>query len=212
MATKKILVADDHPVVLEGMRLLFAQNEDYEMVGTSKSIAQTETLCANTNPDLLILDINFQGKNSLDTVPRLKARFPYLKILIFSSYDSPGIIRKALELDVNGYLLKDAPFNEWMEAISVIFKGQQYLSKQLRRKHEFNDLEDYDSFELSQNLSNREIEIILKIVEGKKEQEIGELLSISKNTVHTHKKNILKKLKLHSNAELVRFAYENNLV
>ena len=214
MAQKKIVVADDHPVVLEGMKLLFANRDDLHLVGTALTLEEAETICAKEGAHLLILDINFQGKNSLDFIERFKLRFPQLNILIFSSYDSPGIVKRALKCRIDGYVLKDAPSSEWMEAVDTIFSGKSYISNQLAPSNSIKDSQfsKNDGFYQAQSLSSRELEIIQCIVEGKKEYDIGQELSISKNTVHSHKKNILKKLGLHSNSEIVKFAYENNLI
>ncbi len=213
MSTQKVVIADDHPVVLEGMKLLFSHRSDLEVVGTANTLEKAESLCAEALPQVLILDINFQGKNSLDVIARFKNRFPNLKILIFSSYDTPGIVKRALQSDIHGYVLKDAPYSEWMNAIDTVIDGGIYLSAQLKKTQptfSLKKVED-DVFDRIQRLSKREVEIVQCIVDGKKEQEIADLLSISKNTVHTHKKNILKKLQLHSNAEIVRFAFEHKL-
>ena len=214
MTCKKIVVADDHPVVLDGMRLLFAKREDVEIVGTAGSLPEVETICAEEDPDLLILDINFRGKNSLDYIDRFKSRFPKLRILIFSSYDSPGIVKRAMKCHIDGYVLKDAPSGEWMHAVDAIFSGNSYISDRLTYAKGIDEsvFSKNDRFNQALGLSSRELEIIQCIVQGKKEYDIGIELSISKNTVHTHKKNILRKLGLHSNSEIVKFAYENNLI
>ena len=210
---KKIVVADDHPIVLEGMKLLFGMHDNYEISNTASSIAEVESVCEREYPDLLILDINLKGKNSLDSIERLKSRFPKLKILIFTSYDSPGMVKKATSLGVNGYMLKDSPHHEWMDAVEKVFSGGQYLSKSLTTKSPTSTEKTIipDRFGRAQRLSARELKIIEYVVKGLKEQDIADHLQISKNTVHTHKKNIMKKLSLHSNAEIVKFAYENRI-
>lgn len=213
----RIVIADDHPVVLEGMRLLFSTIPNYQVVGEAVSLKEVVSVCEAQNPDLLILDLNFGGKNGLDIVAELKGRFAALKILIFSSYNVPGMLRKALEEGVNGYLLKDATKAEWMEALTTVFADKTYMSKHALR---YNTDEipfaepafGHDVFGRTALLSEQEKKIIPLIVNGLTEQQIAEVLFISKHTVHTHKKNILRKLELHTNADIVKFAYENKLV
>ena len=211
---KRIVIADDHPIVLQGMALLFEDHPEYHIVASAPSMRHLVSACSSENPDLVVLDINLKGKNSLDQLSDFKARFPGIKVLIFSSYNNERLIQKALDLDADGYMLKDAVFEEWMEALENIFDGKKYFSKDLKRKAAINSsgVDKSDSFALVGNISRQEKKIILCIVDGMKEQDIAHQLDISKNTVHTHKKNILKKLSLHSNAEIVKFAYENQLV
>ncbi|MBU1820660.1 MAG: response regulator transcription factor [Bacteroidetes bacterium] len=213
----RLVIADDHPVVLEGMRLLFSHLPEFEVVGEAATLKEVVSVCESHHPDLLILDLNFGGKSGLDLVPELKARFGTLKILIFSSYNVPGMLRKALEQGVNGYLLKDATKAEWKEALTAMLGQKVFVSKQALRYHgeEIPFAEPafgHDVFGRIALLSEQEKKIIPLIVNGLTESQVAEVLFISKHTVHTHKKNILRKLELHTNADIVKFAYENHLV
>lgn len=210
----RIVVADDHPVVLDGIQLMFNSIEGYELVGVATSLKEIVSVCANTQPDILILDLNVEGKNSLDLVPELYQRHTGLKIIIFSAYQSTGLVKKALEIGINGYLLKDAPKAEWVAALAAVEQGKTYLSKYLKTNIApvFEELNEVIDFPQVATLSDQEKKIIRLTAQGLTEQELAESLFISKHTVHTHKKNIFKKLHLHTNADLVKFAYENNLV
>ena len=210
----RIVVADDHPVVLDGIRLMLNGIDGYELVEVASSLRQTVSVCADQQPDLLVLDLNMEGQNSLDLVPALKQRQPTLHILIFSAYQSTGLVKKALEAGVSGYLLKDASKTEWVDALRQIIQGKIYLSRHLKA----NDLLRFESelgkadFAQIAALSDQERKVIRLTAQGLTEQAIAETLFISKHTVHTHKKNIFKKLHLHTNTDLTKFAYENNLV
>ncbi len=206
----KIIIAEDHPIVIDGIKLLFHESADYEVVGEANTEKEIISVCLNLQPDFLVLDLNLGGKNSIDLIDEIKNRFPKLKILIFSSYQTSVLIKKALSLGVEGYLLKDATKNDWLEALSSIGEGKIYLSKSIRHFHEENVF-DTDNFSQITSLSEQEKRIIKLIINGLEEKKIAENLFISKHTVHTHKKNILKKLNLHTNAELVKFAFENHL-
>ncbi|RYU97059.1 LuxR C-terminal-related transcriptional regulator [Emticicia agri] len=210
-APVRIVIADDHPVVFDGVKLLFSQLPDYEIVGVAVSEKEIITVCMHTQPSILILDLNLGGKNSLDSVPELKSRFEHLKILIFSSYQTAVLVKKAIEMGVDGYLLKDATLIDWSEALSAIAEGSIYLSKSIRKNHKIVAFET-DNFSQLASLSEQEKRVMQLIVNGLIEKQIADTLNISKHTVHSHKKNILKKLNLHTNADLVRFVYENSLV
>lgn len=207
----RLVVADDHPVVLGGLRLMFENSAGYELVGEASSLKETITVCETLRPDILILDLNFDGKSSLDLVPELRFRFNAMKILVFSAYHSTGLVKKALEAGVQGYLLKDASKTEWTEALNTLIQGKIYLSKHISGvTFKLDEFQNSDFNQLT-NLSEREKNIIQLIANGLMEDKIAEALFISKHTVHTHKKNIFKKLQLHTNADLVKFAYENGL-
>jgi len=196
----RIVVADDHPVVLGGLRMMFENSAGYELIGEASSLKETLTVCETLRPDVLILDLNFDGKSSLDLVPELRSRFTALKILVFSAYYSTGLVKKALEAGVQGYLLKDASKTEWTEALSRLVQGKTYLSKHISGvAFKLDEFQNSDFNQLT-NLSEREKNIIQLIAYGLMEDKIAETLFISKHTVHTHKKNIFKKLQLHTNA------------
>ncbi|WP_336914745.1 response regulator transcription factor [Runella sp.] len=196
----RIVVADDHPVVLGGLRMMFENSAGYELIGEASSLKETLTVCETLRPDVLILDLNFDGKSSLDLVPELRSRFTALKILVFSAYYSTGLVKKALEAGVQGYLLKDASKTEWTEALSRLVQGKTYLSKHISGvAFKLDEFQNSDFNQLT-NLSEREKNIIQLIANGLMEDKIAETLFISKHMVHTHKKNIFKKLQLHTNA------------
>ncbi|QHV95527.1 response regulator [Spirosoma endbachense] len=210
----RIVVADDHPVVLDGIRLMLNSIEGYELVGVATSLKEIISVCTSMLPAVLILDLNVEGKNSLDLVPELYHRHPGLKIIIFSAYQSTGLVKKALETGVHAYLLKDASKSEWVEALKAVEEGRTYLSKYLKATVTpvFEVVPDMVDFIQIAGLSEQEKKIIRLTAAGLSEQELADELFISKHTVHTHKKNIFKKLHLHTNADLVKFAYRNNLV
>jgi DNA-binding NarL/FixJ family response regulator len=207
----KLAIADDHPVVLEGIKLLFEQSADYQVVDVARNEKEIFSICIHSKPDILVLDLNMGGKNSLEFIPDLKSQFPSLKILIFSSYQTATLIKKAMSLGVVGYLLKDATKSDWLTALATIQEGRIYLSKPIRHLHEEKTFEA-DNFSQVSSLSEQEKRVIRLIINGLEEKEIAQNLFISKHTVHTHKKNILRKLNLHTNADLVKFAYDNELV
>ena len=213
----KIVAADDHPIVIDGIKLSLKDVDDFEFVGEAYNETELYSVLQQCSPDLLILDLNFKGDNSIQYLERIYQICPKLKIIIFSSYNTPSLIKAALKTKINGYLLKDSPKEELIEAIYTVHSGGAYISQNAQLKRDdfkqatTNDLL-LDGFLKKNNLSYRELEIIQLIVKGMTSEEIAENLYISKHTVQSHRKNILRKLSLHSKAEIVKFAYENNLV
>ncbi|MCY7356871.1 MAG: response regulator transcription factor [Rudanella sp.] len=212
--TYRIAAADDHPVVLDGVRLMLDSIGGYELVGVGTTLKEIVAVCASTRPDVLILDLNIDNKNSLELVPDLFLHHPDLKIIVFSAYQSTGLLKKALEMGIHGYLLKDATKAEWVEALKCVGQGKTYLSKYFKTSVApmFDEVIQLADFPQIATLSDQEKKIIRLTAQGLTELELAGAIFISKHTVHTHKKNIFKKLHLHTNADLVKFAYENNLV
>jgi len=215
--TIKIIAADDHPIVIDGIKLSLEAVEDFEFVGEASSIPELYSVLQECSPDLLILDLNFKGDNSLQYLERIYQVCPRLKVIIFSSYNTPSLIKSALATQVSGYLLKDTPKEEFIEALYTVHSGGTFISQNANLKRDdFKQVTTdnllLDNFLKKNNLSYRELEIIQLIVNGMTSDAIAEHLYISKHTVQSHRKNILRKLSLHSKAEIVRFAYENNLV
>lgn len=211
--TLNIVIADDHPIIIEGLRLLFRDNPFIHVLASASTYYELVNICSIHFPQLLILDINLGGDNSLFHIEDLRSLCPSMKIVIFSSYDNPGMVRNALKKGVNGYMLKDSSPDEWMDALNSMRSDQIYLSKSLGGVKDSwqKELIKSDKFLHLNNLSKQELRIIQAISEGLNEQEIANRMFISKNTVHTHKKNIMKKIDAHSSAEIVKFAYENQL-
>lgn len=213
----RLVVADDHPMILDGIKAMIKGEEKYEIVGIAHSVRAIFSVISNCKPDLALLDLNLSGDNILDFVDDLKARFPKLKLLIISSYDEATFIKIAKQKGINGYIFKNTNKYEFLEALNKIMAGEVYYSSDIYEKKKsvqlpFDKEDLKDDFSKRIKLSNREIEIIQLIAEGHTEFKIAEILFLSKHTVHTHRKNIMKKLNVKGAVELVRFAFENKLL
>lgn len=202
---KEIIIMDDHPLIIEGVKLLLSDSEDFKI---TKSVATwVELWAALTKPfDILILDLNIRGVNSIQYIEQIKQCQPNLKILIFSSYNTPSLVRKSFEKNVDGYLLKDTEKEELLNAFYTILDGKKFIGervaipkKRLSKKSDFDDM-----FVKKSRLSKREKEIMQLIIDGFDSQAIAEKLFISLHTVQSHRKNIFKKMDVHSVVELVK--------
>ncbi len=206
---KKILIVDDHPLIADGIKRLIERNTDFEVRNV---IYSCESLWKELteNIDILILDLNVKGKNSIQIIDDIKSLQPNLKILIFSSYNKPSLVRKAFEKGVDGYVLKDTDEEELIKALHEILEDKQFVGSRVavpkkgipKKSNGFNDI-----FSKQASLSKREKEVMGLIVDGLDNQAISERLFISKHTVQSHRKNIFKKMEVHSVAELIKLLH-----
>lgn len=210
----RILIIDDHPLILDGLKQLIAQNGNFEVVDTILSWSDLLT-ALNESYDILILDLNIQGRSSLKRISEITSKQPSLKILIYTSYNEVSLVRKAFEHDVKGYILKDTSQEELIEALKTIVSGKTYIGKKVaipKRGLEHLEIADdfQDDFIKKASLTKREQEIMHAIIEGLENQAIADKLFISIHTVQTHRKRIFKKLGVHKAAELVKLAMKKD--
>jgi DNA-binding NarL/FixJ family response regulator len=211
-----VIVLDDHPLITDGIQSLLNDSPKFKLTAVTHTLAELISEITKAQPDILILDLNIKGGNILGNIEDLQTRFPKTKILIFSSYNTPSLVKKAFNKGVNGYLLKDTTQTELLEALDAIAGGKIYIGERVAIKRKVNKPniireEVQDDFDLLSQLSEREMEIIQLIVDGLDSKQISSRLFISLHTVQSHRKNILKKLRLHSAAEIIKFALKNKL-
>jgi len=165
----------------------------------------------NKSTDIILLDVNIGKVNSINSIPDLRARFPQLKIILFTSYNSPALRREAAAAGAHAFLTKGANKEKLLETITEVLAkpvdNQLYQCGQLKKKSVTPDF-----FMTEGILSDRQLEILKLVAHGNTSQQIAELLFVSKHTVQWHRKNILAKLKLKSVAEMIQYAYEKGLV
>ncbi len=162
-------------------------------------------------PDLLLLDINLPGKNGLEIAKELKQNFPGLKIIFLTMYNEQKFIQEAMQLNVNGYLLKDSTSTEFIDGIKTVLRNPSSFFKDPKLPKVDYNLHHEDYFVKRFLLSSREIQIIRLIREGKRSSEIAEELFLSHETVKSHRKNIHYKLGIRKAAELIQFASKHGI-
>lgn len=211
MAKVKIVILDDHPLIIDGLKQLISANAKFEVAAACNTFEELEQVLHHPF-DILILDLNIKGKNSLDKIEEIRFRQSQLKILIFSSYNTLSTVRKALAKNVAGYLLKDTSQEELLLALDTITLGQQYIGKEVAvktKEYPKKIAKDFeDNFVKRAQLTKREKEIMWAIVDGADSQSIAQRLFISLHTVQSHRKNLFKKLGVHSAAELIKKVLE----
>jgi len=212
MTKNKIIILDDHPLIMKGVKQLLEDNSRFEV---SCMVTSFEALMSALDApfDILMLDLNIKGKSSLEWVVEIKAKQPTLKVLVFSSYNTPSTVKKAFQQKIAGYILKDVDHGELLKALEAVIAEQSYSDPRLlvnRQEPPPKIHRDFvDDFIRKAALTKREEEIMFAIVEGLENQDIAERLFISPHTVQTHRKRLFKKLNVHSAAELVKFVLRN---
>lgn len=210
----KVFVADDHPIVTFGVTGIINQNPELELVGTAGSSSELIKALPLAKPNVLLLDLNMPGDDYTITVQHIKEHFPWIKIIAYTQYSNPDLIRQLLRDGILGFLPKASTPEDLHEAVSTVYGGTRYIHPSVsfsERKDEKNG-QFRDDFNKRLGLSRREQEILELISKGLTSNLIGQTLFISKHTVETHRKNILRKLDFNSSTELVRFAVQQGLV
>lgn len=206
-AKKRILIADDHQIFLDGLKLIFSDQSQWQIVAEANDGIQVLEFFKTIKIDLAIIDVNMPKPNGFEVCKYIKQHHPTCKIMILSMYGDEQFMQEFLRMGVDAYVLKNAGKVELIEAVQTILNDEKYISKALR-----NTDEQEDSFVKSLSLTQREKEIITLLAKEKSSQEIADSLFISIYTVNTHRKNILHKLGVKNTAGLMKFASENNLV
>ena len=215
MANIRLLVADDHTLIRQGIVGLLGAQPDMEVIGEAGSGEEAVRETIRTSPDIILMDIGMPGISGLDATREIKQRAPKVRVLILTMHDREDYLFQALRAGAAGYVLKGADIQDLLSAIRSVYRGEVYLyptmTKQLladylRRVESGEDLVEYDS------LTDREREVLRLIAQGKTLPEIAQHLYLSPYTVQTHRDHIMKKLDLHNKAELIKYAIRKGLV
>lgn len=208
-----ILIADDHPLVREGLKKVVDQSTiDIKVVGEASDAHELMDKLREITPDIVILDIAMPGKSGLDVLKEIKEFYPDLPVLMLSMHPEDRFAIRSLKAGASGYLTKSSISDQMVNAIrKIVVQKKKYISpnvaEQLADRVDLNNNKP-----LHESLSDREYQILCMIASGKKVNEIAEELSISIQTVHTYRSRIKDKMKLSTNVEITRYALENNLI
>jgi DNA-binding NarL/FixJ family response regulator len=214
---KKIFIADDHQLFIDGLRLIFAQNPRYEIAGHGGSGNSIIDFIRQHHADIVITDINMPGMNGIEATEKIKAINPDIKVIAVSMVNDYASVHKMLQSGADGYVLKNAGADELLKALEYAEGGEVFINKEisdiLLKGIRFNQSAEAKRIKaVREDLTQREKEILTCIVKGQSNQEIASQLFISVPTVKTHRSNILAKCDVKNTASLVRFVMENNLL
>jgi two-component system response regulator NreC len=202
-----IVLADDHPVVRRGLRLLLEEEPDFEVVAEAGEVDAARRYVLGHSPTVLVLDLNMPGGSSLKAIPALRAEFPGTQIVVLTMQPEPAYAREALAAGATGYVLKQAAEGELVEAVRLAAAGGHYLSPGLGAR-----IAAEPPPGPPDDLSERELDVLRLIALGHTNAQIAERLYISVRTVETHRSHIQHKLRIASRAELVRYAIDHDLL
>jgi two-component system, NarL family, nitrate/nitrite response regulator NarL len=208
MSKTKILVVDDHAIVLDGIKSLLAEIEDVEIAATATNANEALELLKQTKSELVITDINMPGMDGLEFIKAIRSSFPPKKIIVLSLHDEPHFVRNIMKQRVQGYILKNDASTELIEAVHRVLAGKTFFSSKISQVM----MEQINAPDSEKLLTEREIEIIKLIADEKSNKQIADKLFISERTVETHRKNIFRKTETNNIVGLIKFAYTNNII
>jgi two-component system, NarL family, nitrate/nitrite response regulator NarL len=214
-AVIRVLVADDHGVVREGIRHVLEGEPGFEVVAEAANGADVMALAESLRPDVVVLDISMPGESGLKLAARIHERLPEIRVLMLSMHDHPEYVLESVRAGAHGYLLKESAATELRRAIRAVDEGDAFYSPPVARR-----LSDAVRGELARerrtsdlgSLTPREREVLQGIARGQTNKEIATELGISHRTVETHRESLMRKLRIRTVAGLTRFALELGLV
>lgn len=210
----RIVIADDHTVLREGLKAVFATSGDIAVVGEARDGLEAVDLAHRLTPDVILMDIAMPGLGGLEATVRIRKECPDVRILVLTQYDNKEYILRFLRAGASGYVLKIAPARDVMAAVRTAHSGGLYLDTPDARELVAEALQETEtpakgSYE---SLTDREKEVLKLIVEGMTSKLIADALSVSIKTVVTHRTNLMDKLGLHNRVDLIKFGIRHGLV
>jgi len=207
----RVLIADDHAIVREGLKQIVADTPDIEVAGEAKDSHEALDKISKNNYDVVLLDISMPGISGLDVLKQLRSQKPQLHVLMLSIYPEEQYAVRTLKAGASGYLTKESAPDELVAAIRKVSRGGNYVSHSLAEKLAANLRRD-GSKQPHEALSDREFQVMRMIASGKKGKEIAEELLLSVKTVSTYRRRILEKLGIENTSSLIRYAIQNRLL
>src|ERR1700674_2903122 len=215
MNPTRILLADDHTLIRKGLRALLERQDGFTIVAEAADGREAVELAAAMDPDVAVVDIGMPNVNGIEAAGRITDKRPETAVVILSMHADESYVLRALKSGARGYLLKDSPEEDLINAIRAVHQGKAFFSPEISKML----AEDYmrqmrqrgveDSYEL---LTPREREILQMLGEGNSNKEVATKLNLSLHTVETHRSNVLEKLNLHSTAEMILYAVRKGIV
>jgi DNA-binding NarL/FixJ family response regulator len=209
----RILIADDHGILREGIRALLANTSDVEVVGEAADGRAAVELCKKLDPDVVLMDIAMPGLGGLEATLVLRKEHPRTKILVLTQYEDREYVRRFLKAGVSGFVLKKAAGSGLAESIRAVQRGGLVLDPEVAREAmEAGKPRPKGENEPYETLTDREKEILKLVAEGRSNKEVAEVLGISVKTAMSHREHVMNKLDLHNRTDLVRFALEKGVL
>ena len=210
----RVLLAEDHTIVRQGIAALLRTESDMEVVGEASNGIEAIELAKKLVPDVVLMDIGMRHLNGLEATREIKRLFPSMKILVLTMHDNEEWIFQILRAGASGYLIKDLAMTDLITALRAVYHGDSYLSPSISKmviEEYIRKAEMGEKTGIEDLLSGREREILQLIAEGNSIPQISNLLCISKKTVEAHKTHIMEKLNIHDKVGLIKYAIRSGL-
>jgi two-component system invasion response regulator UvrY len=207
----KILIADDHAIVREGLKQIVAETSDMVVADEASNGHEVLHKALNHDYDVIVLDITMPGIQGLDVLKRIKEQRPRLPVLVLSMHPEEQYALRVIKAGAAGYLTKESASDELIQAIRKVSLGKKYITSSLAERLAA-DLERDAENAPHESLSDREYQVMCMIAEGKTRKEISNELYLSKKTITTYRSHVMEKMGMNTNAELIRYALENHLI
>lgn len=204
----KIVLADDHAIIRQGLAPLFGAEQDMELLAQADNGREAFELIESLQPDVAILDISMPEMTGIEVTRRVVDAGLYTKAILLTMHEDPSAVLDALEAGASGYVLKDNSFEELVQAVRAVVAGGTFVTPSVREK--LRKLQSHGKTAAS--LSEREREVIKLIAKGRSSKEIGRIMDISPRTVDTYRRRLMDKLDVHTIAGLVRYAVRTGMV
>ena len=211
----RILLADDHSIVREGLRALLERQREFEVVGDAADGRDAVEMAETAHPDVVVMDVAMPGLNGIEATRRITSRSPRVGVVILSMHSDESYILRSLKAGARGYLLKDSLQADLVDAVRAAAQGKSFFSPKVSKvlqEDYINELQARGAEDTWELLTDREREILQLVAEGKTNKEIAALLNISPYTIDTHRSHILQKLNLHSAPELILYAIRKGII
>ena len=210
----RVLLADDHTILRDGIRALLEDQADIDVIGEAEDGISTVKMTAQLQPDVVVMDIAMPLLNGLEATRQIQRDTPQAKVLILTMHENEEYIRQVLAAGALGYVLKDAAARDLLSAIRSVYHGEAVLSPAITRLV----IEDYLRWgdirppDTSNGLTPREREVLQLIAEGYTNKDIAEILCLSVKTIQSHRTNLMSKLDLHDRGELIKYAIQKKII
>jgi len=214
----KIIIADQHYLIRQGLRSIFSDSSKYQIVYDTDDYIQIPLLINLYQADVVIIGLNIQGVNAIDVIRQTLREFPQVKILVLDTNENTDDIVTILRLGVPGYILKQCDHQEILDAVNAIMQGKNFFCSNVLKINKSENTENCAGYETSVNLkdtvklSSREVEILELISQGLTNNEIADKIFLSAHTVATHRKNLMKKFNAKNNVDLVICAIKEHFI
>ena len=211
----RVIVADDHAIIREGLRVMLGNQPDIEVIGIAANGRQAVQLIDEHKPDVAVIDISMPELNGIEAIQQMLPRHPQTQVVVLSIHQTKPYVYRALKAGAKGYLVKETAGLEVVDAVRAVHRGERYLSQSiadLLTNETSRNLESSLDGNPLESLSMREREILQLVAEGKTSQQISERLSISPKTVDTYRSRLMHKIRVEDIAGLVKFAIQNGVI